>query len=74
MTEWEDDPDVVGIKYGLNANNHREGIFNEIVVQATPIFMDTSMIRDGGNIGMIFSPFIGNSRYFRSPPFSYCHI
>lgn len=56
MTQWEADPDIVCIKIGLNRNNHYEEIFDQLIAEATPIFMDTSMIRDGENIGMIFSP------------------
>lgn len=56
MTEWEDDPDIACIEIGLNSNQHYEDVFDEVVKQALPIFMDTSVIEDGENIGMIFTP------------------
>jgi len=36
---WEDDPDLVSIKYGLNSNNHLENdLIDNFIIGLTPLF------------------------------------
>ncbi len=39
-TYWEDDPDIENIRSGLNSNDHYEYPYNELIIQATPLFRD----------------------------------
>jgi len=40
MMDWEEDPDIESIRYGLNAKEHFESPFIELISQLTPIFVD----------------------------------
>lgn len=37
---WEQDPDIVCIQYGLNANEHFESPYNEFIKSIIPLFSD----------------------------------